>query len=189
MKRAVLSGGILFLSILSVAQVPGFYKSQTTPVNFSVAGNQNKTVSEWYTLQPVYLQRALVISNAPDSPYWNLAPSGIIKLNYEISNPITGRGNNVTIHNNIEYVPNLSKVWGNPVIWKISQRGLFLIFPGQAHLISGNYFVSPKSNFDNYAPVFQDPKGNFYSPVPGWRKGQYLPILNSGFTSGLLEWH
>ena len=188
MKRAVLSGAILFLCILSVAQVPEFYKSQTTPANFSVVGNQNQTVREWYTLQPVYLHRALVFSNAPDSSYWKLAPSGIIKLNYEISNPVIGRGNNVTIHHNIEYVPDLSEVLGSPVIWKISQRGLYLTFAGTADLVRGVYFDINNRFVNNYVFGFQDRKGDKYTPIPGWKSGQYLPILNSGARDGRLEW-
>ena len=188
MKRAVLSGAILFLCILSVAQVPEIYKFHTTPANLSGLGNQNQTVGEWHILQPVYLQRALVFSNANDSSFGKSAITGIIKLNNDIKNPIIGSGNNINTHHNSKYVPDLSEVLGNPVIWKISQRGLFLTFPGEADLVSGIYFVSPKSSLDNYAPVFQDTKGDHYTPVLGWRVGQYLPILNSGVTSGSLGW-
>ena len=188
MKKAVLCGAILLLCILSVAQVPELFKIQTTPANLSGLGNQNQTEREWHLLQPVYLQKALVFSDAHDSSFGKSATTGIIKLNNDIRNPIIRSGNNITTRHNSEYVPDLSKVLGNPVIWKISQRGLFLTFPGQADLISGIYFASPKRSFDNYAPVFQDPKGELYSLVPGWRKGQYLPILNSRVTSGSLEW-
>ena len=188
MKRVVLSGAILFLCILSVAQVSELYKSQTIPANLSGLGNPNQIERELHILQPVNLQKALVFSDANDSSFGKSATTGIIKLNNDIRNPIIGSGNNITTRHNSEYVPDLSKVLGNPVIWKISHRGLFLTFPGQADLISGIYFASPKRSFDNYAPVFQDPKGELYSLVPGWRKGQYLPILNSRVTSGSLEW-
>ncbi|HEY5124413.1 MAG TPA: hypothetical protein VIK14_11825 [Ignavibacteria bacterium] len=188
MKRAVLSGAILFLCFLSVAQVPEIYKFQPPPANLSGLGNQNQTVIEWYILQPVYLQKTLVIPNVNDFSFGKSATTGIIKTYNDIRNPIIGMGNNITIHHNIEYVPDLIEVLGNSVIWKISQRGLFLTLPGHADLVSGIYFVLPRSSFDNYGPVFQDTKGDHYTLVPGWRVGQYLPILNSGATSGSLEW-
>ena len=188
MKSAVLSGAILFLCILSVAQVPEFYKFQTTPANLSGLGNQNQTAREWNILQTVYLQRALVFSNATDSSFLKLATTGIIKLNNDISNPIIGRGNNVTIHHNIEYVPDLSEVFGHPVIWKISQRGLYLTFAGTADLVRGVYFDINNRFVDNYVFGFQYRKGDKYTPIPGWKSGQYLPILNSGARDGRLEW-
>jgi|WetSurMetagenome_2_1015567.scaffolds.fasta_scaffold79327_2 hypothetical protein len=176
MKKAVLSVAIFFLFVFSVAQVPVLPKFQISSDSLSLSGNQNHIVRNRNILQPVVLPRNLAIPEAYDFSFGKSANPGIMKLNAELLNQTYIRSYNFSMHHNIENAPDLSEVWGKPVIIKFSQRALFIRLSGGA-IDDGVYFNMP-NRYNDYPGAYQDTKGEIYTLIPGWRKGEYLPVIN-----------
>jgi hypothetical protein len=176
MKKAVLSVAIFFLFVFSVAQVPVLPKFQISSDSLSLSVNQNHFVRNRNILQPVVLPRNLAIPKAYDFSFGKSANSAIMKPDAELLNQIYVRVDNFSMHHNIENAPDLSEVLGKPVIVKYSRRALIFRFSGGG-IDDGVYFNMP-NRYNDYPGAYQNTKGEIYTLIPGWRKGEYLPVIN-----------
>jgi hypothetical protein len=187
MKRAVLSGVIAFLCILSIAQVPEFTDLRAIQGNLPGLRFPNLVIKGNIFIPSTYLPNTLILSNAKDSLF-RIRPAIVTSSrNNEIRNTIYGRGNNLIIFHNIESVPDLTEIMGNPTFERISMRGFYITFAGKSDLVSGIYFDILNKTAVNVVGGFQDRKGDKYTLVPGWKSGQYLPLLNLPGNNSL-EW-
>jgi hypothetical protein len=41
----------------------------------------------------------------------------------------------------------------------------------------GVYFSMP-NRYNDYSGTYQNTKGEIYTLIPGWRKGEYLPVIS-----------
>jgi hypothetical protein len=193
MKRVVLSIIILSLCILSIAQVPESFNYQAISRHQSGVRYPTQAMKGIINIPSGNPTGSLILLNGPDYLFGIPVPYGITNRNTDKINIINGSSNNTIIYHPGGDVPDLTEIMGKPYFERITIRGFYIDFTGKPNLFSGNYFVFTNKLVGNYNGVFQDLHGNICTLVPGWKSGQYFPVLNSNVTSFANfrhpEWH